>query len=177
MIDRSLELLRLQTPDAQLTIDRVVVRDLIAGVVAAHQERAAAKGLALVVAWPADHLALQGDARLLHRALDIVLDNAVKFSPPGGQIMVGVEQDAGGVAIGVEDSGPGVADDMRAAIFDGQVEDALTRRQGGVGLNLLLARRIAELHGGGVRPAPLAQGTRFTLWLPYETGAPLEVPS
>lgn len=123
-----------------------------------------------------------GDPDKLRRAMVHVLDNAVKFTPKGGEVAVGVRcTDAagatpGGYAFLVADSGPGVPPQQLARILEPfyQVDGSVTRTHGGVGLGLAFARRITEAHGGGVTvDSPPGQevagaqlgGALVTLWV------------
>ena len=113
------------------------------------------------------------DVSLLRRAIDELLDNAVKYSPDGGKIRVSVSSenstnrrilkvDVADEGIGIEESDlPGIFEDFR------QVDASDTRTFGGLGLGLAFVRRIIEAHGGeiGVESRP-GQGTTFSFTLP-----------
>lgn len=113
------------------------------------------------------------DQRLIPRALDELIDNAVKFDPEGGKITVAVESDradgAGTVQISVVDRGIGIPADQLPSIFSDfvQVDASETRRFGGLGLGLAYVRRIVEAHDGRleVESTP-GRGSRFTIVLP-----------
>ncbi len=95
----------------------------------------------------------RGDVDRLRRALLHVIDNAVKFSPPGGVVAVEASlRETGGVEVLVADSGPGVSFEERDRLFDPffQVDGSRTRRHGGVGVGLALVRRVVRAHGGDV---------------------------
>jgi len=117
--------------------------------------------------------AVMGDRRWLARALDELMDNATKFSPQGGRIVVSASRAEGakgaGVEITVSDPGKGMTDEEQAQCFGDFVQgDASdTRSFGGLGLGLGLVKRVAEGHGGEVRcQSELNQGSRFTILLP-----------
>ncbi len=112
---------------------------------------------------------LEGDAALLRRALDNLLDNARKYSRPGTPIRLRALRRAPGVAIEVIDSGEGIPPEDLARLatpfFRG--DKSRTRATGGVGLGLSLTRRIAEAHGGTLVPeSTVGVGTTMTLSLP-----------
>ncbi|MBI4172819.1 MAG: HAMP domain-containing histidine kinase [Actinobacteria bacterium] len=107
---------------------------------------------------------VRGDADRLRQALDNLIGNAVKASPPGGEVEVGVENRDGTVRISVMDSGPGVAAADRDRIFEA-FEQAGNRP--GAGLGLHVARTIAEAHGGAVElDSTPGGGATFALVLP-----------
>ena len=119
---------------------------------------------------------VRGDAMRLGQILDNLLSNAVKFSPDGGAVSVAVWRGTLACAIEVSDSGPGIPDDERDRLFERffRSRHAVARSIPGTGLGLVIARRIAEAHGGALelvdRDGP---GAVFRLLLPFAT-APTE---
>ena len=115
---------------------------------------------------------LAGDADRLLQALRNLIDNAVKFSPPGAGVEVRAAREAGTVRIDVRDHGTGIAPEHQARIFErfGRVPGT---GKPGSGLGLFVARAVAEAHGGSltVSSAPGA-GATFTLSLPSSAGRP-----
>lgn len=108
------------------------------------------------------------DGALLVRILDQLLDNAVKYAPDG-PIRIDVVTDADTVVLRVEDRGPGIADEDHERIFAPfvQLDQSSTRRHGGVGIGLYLARSVVRLLGGTLRVDDDASlGTRMLLTLP-----------
>jgi PAS domain S-box-containing protein len=122
---------------------------------------------------------VNADRRWLGMAIDELIDNAVKFSPDGGRIVVSAARaenaKAAGVEISVVDRGKGMSDEEQEAAFgefvQGDTSD--TRPFGGLGLGLAFVKRVAEGHGGSVsclsRPA---EGSSFTVFLPTAPGTP-----
>ncbi|MBI4419889.1 MAG: hypothetical protein HY560_03620 [Gemmatimonadetes bacterium] len=120
-------------------------------------------------------LRLRGDARpamvdeqLISRALEQLVDNAVKFSPPGGRLVIGADPIPGGVRWWIEDSGPGIAPDELPRLFEPFYRvDPARSRDSGSGLGLALAASITRLHGGTIRAAHAPTGgARFEVELP-----------
>jgi two-component system OmpR family sensor kinase len=111
---------------------------------------------------------LPADHRLLRRVLDNLLDNAVRHTPDGGRVRVGVER--GDMwDITVSDTGPGVPPDERATLFErfARGDTARGRATGGAGLGLALCRAIAGLHGGSISlDEDGGPGARFRVRLP-----------
>ena len=107
---------------------------------------------------------VRGDADRLRQALDNLIGNAVRVSPPGSDVEVGAESRDGAVRISVRDSGPGVGAADRERIFEA-FEQAGNRP--GAGLGLHVARTIAEAHGGSVQlDSTPGGGATFALVLP-----------
>lgn len=106
---------------------------------------------------------------LLGELVDVLVDNALKYSPPGTPVTVRVGPSGGGAELAVEDAGIGLSEADAGRVFEPFVRSAESRRRGvdGLGLGLAVARRVAEAHGGalGVVSAP-GRGSRFTVRLP-----------
>ena len=116
--------------------------------------------------------AFTGDEDLIRRLMVNLLDNAIRYTPPGSTVRVDLEQAPGGYALSISDRGPGIPADVQPHIFERfyRADAARTRRgeaDGGAGLGLALARWIAEVHGGHLTLARSSEaGTTFTAFLP-----------
>ena len=93
---------------------------------------------------------LRADAQKLRQALENLVANALKFTPRGGRVRVRVWRTEESLVFEVADTGPGIAEHERAAIFDRYKQGARGRAAGGAGLGLAIARGIAEAHNGSV---------------------------
>lgn len=114
-------------------------------------------------------VSVDGDRIRLDQVVTNLIDNALKFTPPGGTVTVHVEADAGRSILTVEDSGVGIATELMPHIFDAFVQDTRSvHRSRGLGLGLALVRGVAELHGGEVRvrSGSGGRGTAFDVSLP-----------
>ncbi|MEM9998914.1 MAG: GAF domain-containing sensor histidine kinase [Bacteroidota bacterium] len=135
--------------------------------VGAHAE---AKRVQVRIEPPAQGFTVCAHAERLDMALLHLMTNAVTFTPEGGGVTLRAYEHDGGVVIQIEDTGCGLAPEHREAIFREyfQVENALTRSHGGLGLGLTVVRGIAELHGGRVwaESPGEGRGSVFSLWLP-----------
>jgi two-component system phosphate regulon sensor histidine kinase PhoR len=109
------------------------------------------------------------DPRILEQILTNLLDNAVKYTEPGGEIEVGVSETRGRVRFSVRDSGIGIPEEDRARIFERfyRVDKARSRRAGGTGLGLSIVRHLVQRLGGEiVVESRLGEGTTFSFSLP-----------
>ena len=143
--------------------------DLLRKTVEGLQPQAAAKGLRLVLDSAAEPAMVAGDAALLTRAVENILDNAVRHTPAGGTIWIAWHRIADDVIFSVIDSGPGIPDadlpQLFLPLFRG--ETSRNRRTGGAGLGLAIARRLLRAHGGELTAANApGRGAAFTGSLP-----------
>lgn len=145
--------------------------DLCARSAQAARTLAAQKEQSLTVSVAPPALTVMSDADVIEQVLRQLLDNAVKFTPPGGQIGLEASASDGGAAVRltVWDTGIGIAPEQQEQIFQPfvQGDSSLTRQHQGVGLGLALVRRSVELLGGAITlESELGQGSRFTVTLP-----------
>ena len=143
-----------------------LVRDMVTD----FQASAEQAGLALVAQISPDLPPVLGDPMHLRRVLDNLLGNALKFTPSGGRITVCLERREDDLALEVEDTGVGIPRDQLDRVFERfyQVDGGISRRYGGVGLGLALAKEIVEAHDGEINvESKVGQGTTFTVSLPY----------
>ncbi|MCE9616149.1 MAG: HAMP domain-containing protein [Lentisphaerae bacterium] len=124
-------------------------------------------GLRITMALPAASLSVPGDRAALQRLAGNLLDNALKYTPAGGEVHIEAEQLATAVRVHVRNSGPGIPAEDLPHLFERFYRGRRTRGAPGVGLGLPMARRIALLHGGEltVQSQP-GHGSTFTLQLP-----------
>ena len=107
------------------------------------------------------------DRDRVRQVASILLDNAVKYTPEGGNVAVRVEERDGNAALKVSDNGIGMAEDQMPLVFERFHRADPSRTEGGAGLGLSIARQIAESHGGTIeiRSKP-GEGSTFTLLIP-----------
>lgn len=132
-----------------------------------HTPAANAKGVHLTAALSAP-IPVRGDPLLLLECLSNLIENAVRYTPPGGGVRVGGMPDPQPV-VWVEDDGIGISEEHRERIFDRfyRVDPARSRSNGGCGLGLSIAQEIARLHGGEIQVTSRSgKGSRFELRLP-----------
>jgi signal transduction histidine kinase len=124
-----------------------------------------------------DSLPIQADRDRIGQVLTNLLDNAVKYSPDGGEVTLRAEERGDRVEVTVADTGVGIAPELAEQVFERffQVEgDAPRRRFGGLGLGLYITRAIVVAHGGEIRAEPnreAGRGTLFRVLLPRRAAA------
>ncbi len=112
------------------------------------------------------HLPVRGDRELIQQAVANLLDNAIKFSPPGGSIRLGGEMTADALRISVADGGPGIPAKDVARATERFYRGETARHTPGFGLGLTLVRAVAQLHGGTLTLENANPGLRAVLNLP-----------
>jgi signal transduction histidine kinase/ActR/RegA family two-component response regulator len=145
-----------QTRDVEAIVVDVV--DMVGG-------RAREKGVRLSIRNPPG-LSVRCDPSQTLRALTNLVDNAIKFTPAGGDVVVSSALDGDYVRISVADSGPGISEDEAPHLFD-RFWQGRRQRRGGAGLGLAIAKGIVEAHGGRLwAESPPGKGASFHLTLP-----------
>ena len=115
-------------------------------------------------------LIIRADRSALTRLFNILIDNAVKYTPSPGHINIQLANDNGNAVFTITDTGIGINPEDHQQIFERfyRVDKARSREQGGAGLGLAIARWIVEQHNGTIRvKSDLGQGTQFTVVFPY----------
>lgn len=131
----------------------------------------------LIVEFPKTELLVEVDPMRIEQILINLLNNAVRYTPPEGSIMVSVAVRGDFVDVCIKDNGIGIAPDFLDKIFEIFVQsEAAKQNQGGLGMGLMVARGLAQLHGGDVtvKSEGKNKGSEFTLSLPLAIGASLE---
>lgn len=127
----------------------------------------------LRVSLPQHPVVVNGDSIRLNQVIVNLLTNAAKYTPDGGLIDLELESDQGHAVIRVRDNGIGISTAALEIVFDmfSQLEPALERAKGGLGIGLALVRGLVELHGGTIRAdsAGFGRGSEFTMRLPLST--------
>jgi two-component system OmpR family sensor kinase len=161
-----LDLSRLEAGLIALDVTRHDAEELIRTAAAAFRTLAHEKDVTLSVQEPSSPLAVHCDRARIELALSNLLDNALKFTPAGGQVEIGAEPAAQNVRLWVQDSGPGIAPADREHIFERFYRGRDSHAEG-IGLGLAIVRSIVQAHGGHVTvEGEPGAGSRFVIQLP-----------
>jgi signal transduction histidine kinase/ActR/RegA family two-component response regulator len=133
------------------------------------------RGIHLETAIEVGPATVWGDAGRLQQIVWNLLSNAVKFTPAGGRVTLRLDHHDGHARLVVEDTGEGIAAEFLPHVFErfSQADSSSTRRHGGLGLGLAIARELVHAHGGtiAVESAGRGRGTRFAVTLPLRPRA------
>jgi PAS domain S-box-containing protein len=173
MVDTLIEVSRVEEGAAERTlqVQRLDLREVASASLDPLRHAATKKGIELLTEFPAEPLDLHGDGGLLHQVVRKLVDNAVKYSPQGGRVVVRARAEGEELALEVQDQGIGIPPEHLPRIFEKfyMVDGGIARRVGGTGVGLYLVREIVRLHRGSVevvsRPG---QGSVFRVRLPRE---------
>jgi heavy metal sensor kinase len=168
LIDNLLLIARADSGEQALTLSRL---DLAATIREACDQGAVlarAKGVTLDMSLPEQEMVVEGDQLALRRLFLLLIDNAVKYTPPGGRVEVSLVGEKGDAVARVRDSGIGISEKHLPHVFDRfyRVDKARAREQGGAGLGLSIGRWIVDKHGGSISAESIAgRGSVFTVRL------------
>jgi two-component system phosphate regulon sensor histidine kinase PhoR len=153
----------------EVGVDRFDIWKVVQDAVGSVRHHANLNSVSVVVEAGVEPLPVHGDRVILAQAFGHLLDNAVKFNQPGGQVRVRATKTDGETIVEIEDTGIGIPLTDLDRIFDKfyQVEGHMTRAAGGLGMGLAIAKRGVELHGGSITvESALGQGSCFRVTLP-----------
>jgi two-component system phosphate regulon sensor histidine kinase PhoR len=179
LVEDILSLARFERSEAAggTDMERVSVASVIEAAVQACAPKAGERQVRLSVSCP-EGLVMDANPALTEQALLNLLDNAVKFSEPGGEVRMEAQASPKGVCLCVADRGPGIAPDHQTRIFERfyRVDRGRSRAMGGTGLGLAIVKHIMTLHGGRVEvESEPGNGSRFSLWFPAQKGLSLSL--
>jgi CheY-like chemotaxis protein len=130
---------------------------------------------ALALNLPDTPIFVEGDADRLNQVITNLVENAAKYTEPGGRIAITLEQSHDKAVLRVRDTGIGIAADDRERVFEPFIKsrNPLASARSGLGLGLSVVRKILELHGGEIRvnSGGLAKGSEFVVTMPLSAGA------
>jgi PAS domain S-box-containing protein len=173
LVDDLLDVSRITLGRINLHRELSTIDAVIANAVEASRPLIDASRHELTVRLPPAPVYLQADVTRLAQVFLNLLNNAAKYTPPGGKILIEGWVDGEDLLVRVKDTGVGIPPEMLSHIFDifTQVDLSLERTQGGLGIGLTLANRLVEMHGGTLQAHSegLGKGSEFVVRLPVST--------
>jgi len=162
----------MQSGSARVRSHKVSMSKIAEDVILTFQDEAKAKNVTLTKEWDDDlGFFIEADGVKINIALSNLVKNALQFTNSGGTVRIKVDEESGYVKVTVTDDGIGIPPRDLPKVFDRfyQVEEHLTRRHGGMGLGLSVAKSMIELHGGRIWvESETGKGSTFTFLLPVE---------
>ena len=168
LVDDLLNLARADAGRVRLQLHDFYLNELVSDCCRSAQAIAGARRLT-VECCPGDDLQYRGDEDLLRRLVMNLLDNAIRYTPPGGTVSAALEPNGTSVRLRISDTGVGIAAEDAARVFERfyRAGEARSRQDGGFGLGLAIVKWIAESHRGSVECASHpGAGSTFTVTLP-----------
>jgi two-component system CheB/CheR fusion protein len=181
LVDDLLDVSRYSRNKLDIRKERVELAAVVESAVESSRSLIDQSGHELTVSMPSAPLLLDADPIRLAQVLSNLLNNAAKYTPPGGRIWLTAERKESGVVVCVRDNGIGIHNDMLVRVFEmfTQVDGALEQSQGGLGIGLTLVKKLVELHDGSIHAQSdgIDQGSEFVIRLPLRTETQLTVPA
>lgn len=169
LVDDLLDVSRITRDKLEMKIRPVALQEIVEHAVETSRPIIDAAAHTLAVRLPAQPVMIEGDLTRLAQVVSNLLNNAAKYTPPGGHIELAARVGGAEVAVTVTDNGSGISEEMLTHVFDlfSQVDRTIDRSQGGLGIGLWLVKKLVELHRGRleVHSEP-GRGSTFTLRLP-----------
>ena len=170
IIDDLLDVSRIMTGKMSLRFEPLDLRPIVEAAVDALASMADAQDVRIVRTIDASPMPVAGDGDRLQQVVANLLSNAIKFTPGGGRVDVRVETAAGAAVVQVSDTGCGISPGFLPHVFERfrQADGGVTRRAGGLGVGLTIARQLVEMHGGTIAAQSDGEGrgATFTVTMP-----------
>ncbi|HEV8128297.1 MAG TPA: MASE1 domain-containing protein [Candidatus Eisenbacteria bacterium] len=176
LISDILDISRMIAGQLDFKLQMVHLRSVIEGALDTMRPAAQASGIRLDAKLAPDGHPVLGSPDRLQQVIWNLLSNAIKFTPEGGSVAISLVSEEGFATIQVEDDGIGIDPDFLPHVFERfrQRNPSTSRKHGGLGLGLAIARHIVEYHGGTITAENREmKGARFTVRLPLAESAPL----
>ncbi len=166
LVNELLDLSRIESGAVELHPEPIALAELVAESASLLRQRAESAGVTIRQT-PGAVISVEADHPSLLRVVNNLLDNAIKYSPRGGEIEVSIAEDDGHAAITIRDHGPGIAPLDLPRVFERFYKGDASRAASGVGLGLAIVKHIVRIHGGAAEVASTpGDGAAFTVRFP-----------
>jgi signal transduction histidine kinase len=178
MLNTLMDISEAESGAMKLTREPVPLADVVARAVDLYRDVADAKGVTLTsvvgsgsvvsgFSRTSDDIVVTGDRTRLEQVAANLLDNAIKYTPAGGEVRIDVRRAAGTAVLEVRDTGQGIPADELPRVFDRLFRGDASRTERGLGLGLSLVRAVVQAHGGRVEAtSEVGGGSTFSVFLP-----------
>jgi signal transduction histidine kinase len=169
LVEQLLDLSKLESGEVTLRREPVELEPLVSQVMSEIGVASADRRVEVRSDIPHDLPAIEADAERVHQVLFNLVDNAVRFTPEGGEVRIEAHRHNGSVEVRVADTGMGIPAEALPRLFERfyRVDTARTREDGGTGIGLAIARSVVEAHGGTIHAeSEPGRGSVFTFDLP-----------
>jgi signal transduction histidine kinase len=171
LVEEVLDLARADAARGALTLDSINLAENLTGTLALFSRTFEGKGIDVSVKASPEGISVQGDRVRLTRVFRNLLDNAARYTPPGGRVEILMEQDAGGTTVDFLNNTNELAMEDLPYLFERfyRGEKSRSRQHGGAGIGLAMVKELVEAHGGSVSAEMIAQRLRIRIILPPGT--------
>ena len=180
LIDDLMDVSRITQGKVELRKETVGLRAIVHSAIELARPLMEENNHSLTINLPDEEILLEVDIVRIAQVLSNLLNNAAKYTPSGGKVDVAANLHGSRVIVTVKDSGVGIPTEKLDSVFEmfAQIESSLDRSRGGLGIGLMLVKKLVEMHGGTIRAdSPgLGLGSTFTLSLPV-VGLPTQIGS
>lgn len=169
LVEQLLDLSRLESGEVPLRREEVSLGPLVTQVMSEIEVASADRDVDVRSDVPDDLPSIEADPERVHQVIFNLVDNAVRFTPEGGEVRIQAHRHNGSVEVSVADTGVGIPPEALPRLFERfyRVDPARAREDGGTGIGLAIARSVVEAHGGTIRAeSEPGQGSTFTFDLP-----------
>jgi len=169
LVEQLLDLSRLESGEVPLRREEISLGPLVSRVMSEIEVARAARAVEVLSDLPNDLPTIEADPERVHQVIFNLVDNAVRYTPEGGEVRIAAQRHNGSIEVSVADTGVGIPPDALPRLFERfyRVDGARTRDDGGTGIGLAIARSVVEAHGGTIRAeSEFGRGSTFTFDLP-----------
>lgn len=174
LVEQLLDLSKLESGEVALHREEMPLAPVVSQVMSEIDVARSDRGVHLEQDLPDDLPTVDADRERVHQVLFNLVDNAVRFTPSGGEVRIEAHRHNGSVQVRVADTGSGIPPEHLPRLFERfyRVDSARAREDGGTGIGLAIARSVVEAHGGHLEAqSELGKGSVFTFDLPVASAA------